>query len=555
MKRPLALALRGLRHIGLPVDPLGRLRFMLTGLILGLCVQTALHAAFAAGVSARPLVVAAVCVLAIRYVQAFRRGSFSLAGLLPELGALAVVAVSMDVSAMRGVLIIACAVHGSCDRISRLLPALAGYAGAYTVAGGVRDDPGGIFGMIVLASVMYVLTHSLRDRHEREERYRSLVEHLPLTTYRMTIGETPRVVYISPQIDAMLGYPTGTFEDRVDDLMELIHPDDRERVQADIAHVVQTGDDLRSECRLIAADGRTVTVRHEGAVVHDEQGLPLYLQGHIQDISERLQLAEQLRIAQKLEAVGQLAAGVAHEINTPIQYVGDSVRFVQGSSAALIGLVDAYDTAADPELRAGMAFAREAADVDYLRERLPTAMDRMVDGIGRVSEIVRAMGMFAHPGIGDRAAVDLNEGLRNTLVVARSQYSHIADIETGFGEVPDVIGDGGELNQVFLNLIVNAAHAIAEANGDGVQRGVIHVRTHAAEDHAVVAISDTGTGISAELRQRIFEPFFTTKAVGKGSGQGLALAHAIIAERHGGTITVDSEPGVGTTFTVRLPLT
>ena len=336
--------------------------------------------------------------------------------------------------------------------------------------------------------------------------------------------------------------------------MELVHPDDRERVQADVARVLQTGEDLVSENRLIAPDGRTVTVRHEGAVVHDEQGRPLYLQGHIQDISERRQLEDQLRIAQKLESVGQLAAGVAHEINTPIQYVGDSVRFVQGSSAALVGLVDAYDAAADPELRARMAFAREAADVEYLRERLPTAMDRMVEGISRVSEIVRAMRTFAHPGNGERMAVDLNEGLRDTLVVARSQYSQIADVETGFGDVPAVIGDGSELNQVFLNLIVNAAHAIAEANVGSAQRGVIRVSTHAAGEHAFVAISDTGTGIAAELRERIFDPFFTTKAVGEGTGQGLAIAHSIVAERHGGTITVDSEPGAGTTFTIRLPL-
>ena len=351
MKRPFARALRGLRHVGLPDDPLGRLRFMLTGLILGLCLSTALQAAFLADVSSRPLVVGAVVVLAVRYVQAFRRGSFGLLGLLPELAALAVVATSMDVSAMRGTLIIACAVHGAYDRFWRLLPAVAGYAGAYTLAGGIADDPGGILGIVVLPSVMYVLASSLRDRHERDERYRSLVEHLPLAIYRMTLGADPRVVYMSPQIDAMLGYPPGTFEDRVDNLMELVHPDDRERVQNDVARVVQTGDDLIAESRLIAADGRIVTVRHEGAVVHDEQGRPLYLQGHMQDISERRQLEEQLRIAQKLESVGQLAAGVAHEINTPIQYVGDSVRFVQGSSAALVGLVDAYDAAADPELR------------------------------------------------------------------------------------------------------------------------------------------------------------------------------------------------------------
>jgi PAS domain S-box-containing protein len=554
MKRPLALALRGLRHIGLPPDPLGRLRFMLTGFIVGLCLNTALHAALTPEVTMRPLVVAAAALLAVRYVQAFRRGSFSLLGLLPELAALAVVASAMDVSAMRGMLIIACAVHGAYDRIGRLLPAFAGYAAAYTVAGGVADDPSGIVGMIVLGSVMFVLAQSLRDRHEREERYRSLVEHLPLTTYRMTLDSTPRIDYISPQIETMLGYPPGTFEERLDNLVETIHPDDRDTLRADIARVLRTGDDSGSEFRMIAADGRTVTIHHEGAVVHDEQGRPLYLQGYVQDISEHRQLEEQLRIAQKLESVGQLAAGVAHEINTPIQFVGDSVRFVQGASAGLIDLVDSYEAAADPELRGRMAFAREAADVDYLRERLPTAMDRMVEGISRVTEIVRAMSTFAHPGTGDRESIDVNEGLRNTLVVARSQYSQIADVETDFGDIEAVIGNGNELNQVFLNLIVNAAHAIAEANGDGAERGVIRVRTHAADQHAVVAISDTGTGIAEELRQRIFDPFYTTKAVGKGTGQGLAIAHSIVAERHGGTITVDSEPGSGTTFTVRLPL-
>jgi signal transduction histidine kinase len=161
---------------------------------------------------------------------------------------------------------------------------------------------------------------------------------------------------------------------------------------------------------------------------------------------------------------------------------------------------------------------------------------------------------FAHPNRGGESPVDLNECLRNTLVVASSQYKYVADVETSYGDIPAIIADGGEVNQVLVNLVVNAGHAIADAVRDTEGRGVISVATRRDGDDVVVTVADSGTGISPENRERIFDPFFTTKSVGQGTGQGLALVRTVVCERHGGTIEVDSEPGNGTRFEIRLPI-
>jgi signal transduction histidine kinase len=257
------------------------------------------------------------------------------------------------------------------------------------------------------------------------------------------------------------------------------------------------------------------------------------------------------------EAVGQLAAGIAHEINTPTQFVGDTVRFLGHACGDLLALQEVQrelrDAAAagtvTPELLARVRTAEEAADLEYLRERLPLAIARAEEGLGRVAAIVAAMREFAHTPNADHAPVDLNAALRATLVVATNAYKYVADVETDLAALPPVVGHGGDLNHVFLELIVNAAHSIKQSGA----RGVIRVRTRAQDDHALVSIADTGCGIPAEVAARVFDPFFTTKDVGESHGQGLALAHAAV-KRHGGALTFETTPGEGTTFHVRLPL-
>jgi signal transduction histidine kinase len=269
---------------------------------------------------------------------------------------------------------------------------------------------------------------------------------------------------------------------------------------------------------------------------------------------ERDRMETDLRLAQKLEAVGQLAAGVAHEINTPIQFVGDTIHFLDEAFSDLTVLVDAYDPLIKSAGLAGaVAGAQEQADLEYLRERVPLACARGAEGIRRVSTIVQAMRDFAHTGNDSGAPVDINEALERTLIVAANELKYVADVETDLAAVPPVVAVAGDLNQVFLNLIVNAAHAVADVVRDGGARGRIRIATACAGESVVITVSDTGCGIPEELRARVFDPFFTTKPVGAGTGQGLAIARSII-DKHAGVLTLDSEVGAGTTFTIVLPI-
>jgi two-component system NtrC family sensor kinase len=280
------------------------------------------------------------------------------------------------------------------------------------------------------------------------------------------------------------------------------------------------------------------------------------------EIASRLQMEVELHLAQKLEAVGRLAAGIAHEINTPIQYVGDSVHFLKTAFEDLQTLLDRYRDsraalARQPEcaaLAAALREAEEIADLEYLRENVPPAFERTLEGIGQVAGIVRAMKEFAHPDQRDKALADLNKALLNTLVVARNEYKYVADVETRLGELPPVSCYPSDLNQVFLNLVVNAAHAIAEVVGDGPHRGRITITTRLDGDRVEIAIADTGSGIPETIRDRVYDPFFTTKPIGKGTGQGLAIARSIVVDKHQGALHFVSAPGQGAIFYIRLPV-
>ncbi|NOT33887.1 MAG: ATP-binding protein [Candidatus Eisenbacteria bacterium] len=280
------------------------------------------------------------------------------------------------------------------------------------------------------------------------------------------------------------------------------------------------------------------------------------------EMEERERVDEQLRQSQKLEAVGRLAAGVAHEINTPIQFVGDSVHFLRSATEDLTGLIRRYQVVtkgfepagADPPGMSEVRACEDEIDLEDLLEQVPRAVDRSQEGLGRVAEIVRSMKQFAHPDHSHPSSVDLNRSLKSTLVVSHGEYKFVADVVTEFGELPLVSCYVGELNQVFLNIIVNAAHAIGDVVGSTGARGRITVRTRIDGDEVVVEFSDTGGGIPPAVAARIFDPFFTTKAVGRGTGQGLAIARSIVVSKHGGDISFETEPGIGITFSIRLPL-
>jgi PAS domain S-box-containing protein len=280
----------------------------------------------------------------------------------------------------------------------------------------------------------------------------------------------------------------------------------------------------------------------------------------IRDISSRKAMEQQLLRAQKLEAVGQLAAGIAHEINTPTQYVGDNIRFLKDSFREILALIERLrhlgDTATDGRiLSADLGKALQETDTDYLLAEVPTAIDQSIDGVDRVSKIVRAMKDFSHPAT-ERTPLDINRAIASTATVASNEWKYIAELQTDFDpDLPAVPVMPGDFNQVILNMIVNAAHAIGDVVGDGGNgRGTITLATRRVDEHAEIRISDTGCGMTPEIAARIFDPFFTTKAVGKGTGQGLAMAHNVVVVRHGGTIKVESTPSAGTTFIIRLPL-
>ncbi len=309
-------------------------------------------------------------------------------------------------------------------------------------------------------------------------------------------------------------------------------------------------------------DGSDGVIEMGCAITRNERGdRQLTLVGL--DVTSRRVLQSHLNHAMKLESIGQLAAGVAHEINTPTQFVGDNLRFLQDGFASFLKAVSAQDRALDAA-RSGTctddilaATAKEVADADlpYLAAEVPKAVQQSLDGVKRIADIVGALKAFSHRDEGQHTPVDLGKALLSTLMVARNEYKYVADVVTDFSpELPPVPCLAGEINQVFLNLIVNAAHAISDAVRGSERRGTITITTARRGDWVEVRISDTGAGIPVEIRERIFDPFFTTKEVGRGSGQGLYIARDIIVAKHAGALTFETEIGVGTTFIIRLPL-
>jgi PAS domain S-box-containing protein len=294
------------------------------------------------------------------------------------------------------------------------------------------------------------------------------------------------------------------------------------------------------------ATGMARTVVTSKVPLRDENGVVIGIIGVGFDITERKLAEQRLAQSEHLESIGRLAAGVAHEINTPIQYLNDSVFFIREAMQELL--------AHNAKLAAMLPVAPEVdEDIEDLKKDLPPALDRVVDGLGRIAEIVRSMKEFSHVDQREMSRVDLNRAISSTLIVARSEYKYVAEVETDFEELPKVTCHGGQINQVVLNLVVNAAHAIADKVKGTPEKGLISVKTRAENGFAVVSISDTGGGIPEAIRKRIFEPFFTTKEVGKGTGQGLSIAHNVI-KAHGGKLEFVTELGKGTTFIVRLPL-
>jgi PAS domain S-box-containing protein len=352
--------------------------------------------------------------------------------------------------------------------------------------------------------------------------------------------------------------------------ISLLFPPDRQSEPVETLERIAHEERIRRfEAVRVGKDGKPIDISGIVAAVRDASGRVQGVYANYRDIAdrkraerEREMLEVQLRHAHKLESIGQLAAGIAHEINTPAQYIGDNARFLKEAFRDLETVFRLYQRLAasadqnDPTREAANHALTPAPDIDhdYLLAEIPRAIDQTLEGIDRVSTLVAAMKEFSHPGKKEKTPTDLNRGIENTITVARNEWKYVAEMETNYDpSLPLIPCLPGDFNQVILNLIVNAAHAIADVVRSG-ERGKIIVRTRKCPQWVEVEVQDTGGGIPEHARDRIFDPFFTTKEVGRGTGQGLAIARSVVVDKHGGTIHFATEIGKGTTFTIRLPL-
>ena len=283
----------------------------------------------------------------------------------------------------------------------------------------------------------------------------------------------------------------------------------------------------------------------------------------IRDVSERRVVEDQLRQSQKLESIGQLAAGIAHEINTPTQYILDNTSFLKKAFSKIIPVLSDVENLFNngeqhdfDQRRDAVAQSLKRLKIDFLSEEIPKSLDQSIEGLSRVSKIVGAMKSFSHPSMGELQNTDLLETIETTITIARSEWRYYADIFIeSEPELPLVPCLRDELNQVILNLIVNGVHAIQDTIKPGVkEKGKIKIQLKTAGNYVEIIVSDDGAGMPEAVMAKIFDPFFTTKEIGKGTGQGLSIAYAVIVDKHQGEISVQSTPGVGTSFTIRLPM-
>jgi PAS domain S-box-containing protein len=425
----------------------------------------------------------------------------------------------------------------------------------------LMKEHGRIIGFHAVARDITERKQMEKKLQDSEQQFRSIIDSsLDILTI-LNIDGTVR--YNSLSVKQLLGYEQNELVGV--NPLKFIHPDDVNKVQQVISQLIQGAKSVSlSRYRFRHKDGSWHVFKAVGrSLLNDPLTDGILISSC--DITTQQHLESQLTLARKLGAIGQLAAGIAHEINTPMQYIGDNARFVRDTFQEVGALLRHYeqllvaskDGTATPELVANVQFAADTTDIAYLMEETPCAIDQLLEGVERVNKIVCAMKEFSHPGGDTPAEADLNRAISTTVEVARNEWKYVAEVELDLDpHLPFVSCLLGEFNQVLLNLVINAAHAISDATAKGsTGKGTITVSTRTSGNWAEVRVRDTGTGIPEAIRSQIFDPFFTTKEVGKGTGQGLAIAHAVIVEKHKGTIDIETEVGKGTTFIIRLPLT
>ncbi len=404
---------------------------------------------------------------------------------------------------------------------------------------------------------MVLIFSDIDERTRGEVRQRAVVSALPDTLFSVQADGTIAGVKHGRERE---GSPFAAMRDGLKLSEVLTDPQAYRRLaKALLFDGTQVPDSVKTvKIASVTPDGHAI--HHEVRVVRSNDDEAICI---VRDVTEQRELEDRLLETQKLGAIGQLAAGVAHEINTPMQFIGDNLHFAKSSVDDLLRLLQLYKAAtADAETAAlGSARLEELqaaeldADFEYACEALPGTLERSLAGVDRVTTIVRAMKAFAHPGGEELAPTDLKALIESTVIVATNEWKYVAEVDLELcPDLPPVRCIAGEINQVVLNLIVNASHAIADVVGSSGNKGKISIYTGEVDGCAEIRVGDTGTGIPEAARAKVFEPFFTTKELGKGTGQGLAMAYNCIVKRHRGTINFETELGVGTTFVIRIPL-
>ncbi|MGK7926786.1 MAG: PAS domain S-box protein [Spirulina sp.] len=421
-----------------------------------------------------------------------------------------------------------------------------------------------------------------------ERRFRTLVDNTPGIIYRCECDRDWTMIFISSEIEKITGYPASDFlGSQVRSFESIIHPDDSERVEDTVLKAVAVQQSYVVEYRLIRADGRICWVYEKGQGIFTDGDRLQYLDGVIVDNSDRkesefklkqqtqdlekalqeLQQAQgRLIQSEKMSALGQLVAGVAHEINNPVNFIHGNLTPLEGyvkDSLAALDIYDRYSAHLDPE----SADDLEDLDIDFIREDLPKVLNSMKEGAKRIREIVLSLRTFSRLDEADFKKANIHEGIDSTLTILQHRIkakpeSPAIQIIKNYGDLPRISCYPGQLNQVFMNILSNAIDALEERDRDRNLEemkdnpSMISITTELSKVESLVKIKirDNGIGIPEDLKNRIFDPFFTTKAIGKGTGLGMSISYQIIVEKHGGHISYISSSGEGTEFIIDLPL-
>jgi len=419
----------------------------------------------------------------------------------------------------------------------------------------VRDDSG-------RPKRTLVILRDIESQRRTEQQVTRLVTAIEQSAEIVVVTDfDSNIEYVNPTFEFRTGY---TREEALGmSMAKMRDPDVSADEYEQLLDTIRSGEVFKGRVVQMAKDGSRIHVDQTVSPVRNETGEIMNFVAVQRDVTELMQLEAQLLQAQKLESIGRLAAGIAHEINTPAQYVGDNVRFLKDGfddfmKVMTVGAELTEAAMRHPELKEQAAKVRETVeciDMEYLAEEIPRAVDQSLDGLRRISKIVGAMKYYSHPGASDIAPVDIHQAIESTVTVARNEWKYDAELELDFDpSMPPVPCLANELNQVVLNLVINAVHAIQVKRAEHGPKGHITVRTRVENSFACIEIEDSGTGIPDEIASKVFDPFFTTKDVGSGTGQGLSIARDVIVGKHKGEIDFRTTPGEGTTFALRLPL-